>query len=88
MHGMACCTVDDGRVGHVFSIVNEDGPDVDKDEQRNIGELLERENEGKKMVRHRLQETVYGMEGMGREWSGHDPLVMCLVEGLVDSRMM
>lgn len=83
MHGMACCAVEDGRVRHVLAIMNENCPDVDKDEQNNVGELLEWEQEWEQVIRYRLQETINRMESMRCERRRHDPLVMRLVKCLV-----
>ena len=40
------------------------------------------------MVGNTLRETVQWMEGVTCEWGRHDPLVMRLVQRLVDSRVM
>lgn len=88
VHSVARSTVDDWRVGHVLAIVDEDCPHVDEDEQRNIGELLKREDEWEKMIRHRLKEPVDWMERVRGERCWHDPLVVRLVKCLVYRRMV
>lgn len=88
MQSVASCTVDDWRVCNIFSIVNHDRPYVDEDEQDYICKLLQWENEWKYVIRKRLGVAVHGMEGMRREWSWHNPLMMRLVDMLVESRMM
>lgn len=55
---MACSAIDERRIRVVFSIVNEDGPEVDKDEERNIPELLEGEQEWEQVVWNGLCEAV------------------------------
>lgn len=82
---MAGGAVDDGAVGHVLAVVDEDGPDVDEDEQGDVGELLEREEEGEDVVGERLGEAVDRVEGVGGEGAGHDPLVVWFVQALVDA---
>ena len=51
MQGVACGAVDDGAVGDVLAIVDEDGPDVDEDEEGDVGDFLEREEEREDVVR-------------------------------------
>lgn len=36
---MAGSTVDDGRVVRVFTVVDQDGPDVDEDEEEDVCEF-------------------------------------------------
>lgn len=81
---MACGTVDDGAVGDVLAVVDKNSPDVDEKEQSNVGELLQRKEEGEDVIRKRLSVSVERMEGMRCEWTGHDPFVVRLVEGFVD----
>ena len=76
--------IDDGVVGNVLAVVNQNGPEVDKDEQADIGKLLERENEGEDVVRQALGVAVKRVEGVAGEGGGHDPLVVRLVKVLVD----
>lgn len=84
MKGVTGGTVDHRVVGEVLAIVNHDGPQVDKDEKTNIGYLLQREDEGENVVGKRLSEAVERVEGMAGEGSRHDPLVVSLVEVLID----
>lgn len=46
METVACGAVDDGTVGDVLAVVDEDGPDLHKDEEAEVCELLQRKNEG------------------------------------------
>jgi hypothetical protein len=84
VHGVASGAVDDRVVGNVFAVVDEHGPDVDEDEKRNVGELLEWEDEGKQMVRQALRISVKRVESVRCVRRRHDPLVVRLVEVLVD----
>ena len=43
---MTRSAVDDGGIRYVLAIVDEDCPDVDEDEESDVGEFLEREEEG------------------------------------------
>lgn len=51
MHSVASSPIDDRTVGHIFSVVYEDSPDIDKAEERNVGELLEWKDEWEEVVR-------------------------------------
>lgn len=84
VHGVASCTVDDGAVRHVLSVVNHHSPDVDEHEEGNVGELLQREHKGEEVVRNRLRVAVERVESVGCKGSRHDPLVVRLVETSVD----
>jgi len=77
-------TIDDGRVGNVLAVVDEDGPDVDEHEEQDVGDFVEGEEEGEEVVRGGLGEAVEWVEGVGGEGGRHDPLVVRLVERLVD----
>ena len=48
---MACSSIDDWIIRNVLAIVYHDRPDTDKDEQSDIGELLEREEKGEDVIR-------------------------------------
>lgn len=61
---MASRTIDNRAVSNVFTIVDENGPKVDEDEQDDVGELLQREEQREEMIRHRLSPTVHRMEGV------------------------
>ena len=85
---MAGGSVDDGRVGDVFAIVNHDGPDVDEHEQGDVGELLERQHEGEDVVWDGLSEAIERVEGVRGKGRRHDPLVVRLVQALVNHRVV
>lgn len=85
---MASGAIDYGVVGQVFSIMNENGPEVDKNEEHNVGDFLEREDEWKDVIRERLCETVERMESMARVGRGHNPLVVRFMQMLIYEGMM
>jgi len=84
VHGVAGGAVDDGRVGDVLAVVDHDGPDLDEGEEGDVGELLQGEDEGEEVVGDGLGEAVERVEGVGGEGCGHDPLVVRLVQALVE----
>ena len=88
VHGVAGGAVDDGAVGDVLAVVDEDGPEVDEAEEEDVGELLQREDEGEDVVGDALRPAVERVEGVRGEGAGHDPLVVRLVQGLVDQRVV
>lgn len=85
---MAGGAVDHGAVGHVLAVVNQDGPKVDKDEQGDVGELLQGEEQGEDVVGERLRPAVDGVEGVRGVGRRHDPPVVRLVQRLVDGRVV
>ena len=70
------------------ALTDENSPYVDKDEQRNVGEFLQREKKRENMVRHTLSKPVQRMKRMAGIRCGHDPLVVWLVENSVHFRVM
>lgn len=84
VHRVASRAVDDGALSNVFAVMDQDGPDVDKGKENDVGELLEREQEGEDVVGQRLRVTVERVESMASVRAGHDPLVVRLVQVLVD----
>ena len=80
--------VNDGVVGEVLAVVDQNGPEVDKDEENHICDLGEREQEREDVVRDGLAPTVDRVEGVACKWGRHDPLVVGLVQPLVDERVM
>jgi hypothetical protein len=54
--------VDDGVVGEVLAVVDHDGPEVDKDEEEDVGHLLQREDKG--------EDVVGGWTGQSRRRGG------------------
>ena len=79
------CTMSNRRLQ---TLTNEDSPEVDKDEEGNICELLERKNEWEDVVWYTLREAIHGVEGMAGVRCGHNPLVMRFVQRLVNHGMM
>lgn len=83
VHGVAGGAVDDGRVGDVFAVVDEHRPEIDEDEEGDVGEFLEREDEGEDVVGEALGEAVHWVERVAGERRGHDPFVVRFVQRLV-----
>ncbi len=88
MDRVARGAVDERAVGHVLAVVDHDGPDVDEDEERDVGKLLQREQEGEDVVGHRLGVAVERVERVRGERRRHDPAVVRLVQVLVHQRMV
>ena len=65
-----------------------DGPDGDKSEQSQVGDLLQREQNGEYMVGDTLRPSVNGVERIAGVRRGNDPFVMGLVKPLVDERIV
>lgn len=85
---MAGCPIDDGIVGHKFAVVDEDGPDINIHEQRNIGELVQWQDKGEDVVGDALSPAVDRVEsvrGIGRR---HHPLMVRFMQVLVDARVV
>ena len=72
----------------VGRLTDHHSPYVDEDEERNVGEFLQRKDEWKDVVWYTLRESVHWMESMAGERRGHNPLVVWLVNFLVDHGMM
>ncbi|KAB8349513.1 hypothetical protein FH972_023539 [Carpinus fangiana] len=85
MHGVAGGTVDDEVVGGVLAVVDHDGPQVHKGEEADVGELGEGEDEGEDVVGDALGEAVERVEGVAGKGGRHYPLVVGLVQVLVDA---
>jgi len=88
VHSVASGAIDHGTVGNIFTVMNQDRPEVDESEKEYIGKLLKRENEGEHVVRDTLGPAINGVEGMGSEGARHNPLVMRLVKFLVHEWMV
>ena len=88
VHRVAGGAIHDGAVGHVLTVVNEDGPEVDKAEQEDVGQFLQREDERENVVWHTLRPAIQRVESVRRIRARHDPLVVRLVQGSVDSWMV
>lgn len=82
---MAGSAVDDGRVVRVLTIMDDHSPDIDKDEKRDVCELLEWEQERKYVIWKTLCEAIQRMKSVRCERRGHDPFVMGLVQRLVNT---
>lgn len=84
MRSVARRAIDDRVVGNVFSIMDSNGPKVDKDEGADKDELVHGKEKRVQVVRCRLDEAVEGVECVAGVRAGHDPFVMTLVQVLVD----
>lgn len=85
---MACSTVDDRVVGEILAVVDHDRPEVDKHKECNIGHLLKRKDEREDVVRQGLSEAIKRVEGVAGKGSRHNPLVVKLVQILVDQTVV
>ena len=72
----------------IETLTDEDGPEVDEGEESNICELLERKDKRIDVVGYALCETIHGVEGVTGIRRRHNPLVMRLVQRLVNLGMM
>lgn len=85
VHSVACRAIDDVGIRYIFAVMDEDGPNVDEDEEGDVGEFLEGEHEWEEVVWNALGEAVEGMKGVRGVGRGHDPFVVGLVEGFVEA---
>lgn len=67
------------------SVVDEDGPDLHQDEHDQVEVPLHGADEDKDVVRQRLDEAVGRVESQSSKGRRHDPLVVRLVDVLVDA---
>lgn len=77
-------------VWHLYflRLTDEHGPDIDKNEQRNVCQLLQREDKWEDMIWHTLRPAVNCMESMARIRTWHNPFVVSLVQLFVDKRVV
>lgn len=85
---MASGAIDHRVVRYELAVMDQDGPEVDKDEEQNKGHFLQGKEEGEDMVGDGLGEAVERVEGVGGKGRGHDPFVVWLVKTLVDERVV
>lgn len=78
----------EGMTGDHVRVMNKDTPEVHKHKKTEIKPSVQREEEDEQMIRHRLQVTIEGMKCVGGEGSWNEPLVMWLVDILVDQWMV
>jgi hypothetical protein len=50
VHSVASGAINNWRVGHIFAIMDQYCPDVDKDKQKNVGKLLQWKDEWKDVI--------------------------------------
>jgi len=70
------------------TLTYDDRPDIDEDEERDIRELLQREDVWKDMIWYTLRKAIQWMESMACIRRGHNPPVMRFVQPLVYQRLM
>jgi len=80
--------IDDGAIQKVRSIVDHDGPCIDKDEQRQKQETVHRDDIEKHMVWNCLRGAVDWVERVRRKRRRHFPQVVRLVDGRVNQRVV
>jgi len=68
--------------------MDENGPDLHKDEQTQVSEFLQWEEEGENVVGKTLHKAVYRMESNRGVGGWHDPLVVRLMQMLIDQRVV
>lgn len=66
----------------VVTIVNGDGPDIDKDVEAQVGDFVQGEEEGVDVVGQALHEAIDRVEGVAGEGRRDLPQVVGLVEAL------
>ena len=88
VHCVARSTIDNRRISDVLAVVDKDRPDIDEYEQEDVGEFLQGEEKREDVVGHALQVAVHWVEGVRGVRRRHDPLVVRLVEALVDERVV
>lgn len=70
------------------SLTDEDRPDIDEDEERDVRKLLQREDVWKDVIWYALRKAIQWMERMACVRGGHDPFVMRFVQSLVNQRVV
>ena len=68
--------------------MDENSPQINETEKENVGQFLKREDERENMVRHTLRPSVQRVESVRSIRARHDPLVMRLVQGTVNARVV
>lgn len=88
VHCVARSAIDNRRISDVLAVVDKDCPDIDENKQEDVGEFLQGEEKREDVIGHALQVAVHWVEGMRSVRRRHDPLVVRLVEALVDERVV
>ena len=79
VHRVAGSTVNHRAVRNIFSVVDQDSPEVDEAEKEDVGEFLERKDERENVVGNALRPAIQRMERVRCIRAGHNPLVVRLV---------
>ena len=69
-------------------LTDENGPEVDEDEQGDVGEFLEWEDVREDVVGYTLGETIQWVKRVAGVRRGHDPFVMGFMQDLVNARVV
>lgn len=85
---MTSSTINNRTISHILSIMNKDSPQINKSEQENICQFLQRENERENVVRHALRPAIKRVECMRSIRARHDPFVVRLVESSIHARVV
>lgn len=88
VHGVAGGAVDEGRVGDIFAIVDQHGPDLDEGEEGDVCEFMQGEDEREEVVWQALRVAIEWVEGDARVGRWHDPFVVGFVQVLVYERVV
>lgn len=83
VNSVASSSVHHRVIGNIVSVVDHDGPEVDKGEQQQVRHLVQRQEHRIQVVWQRLREAVHRMEGVGSKWSANNPLVVRFMQTLV-----
>src|SRR5437879_6062436 len=75
-------------IGNILPIVDEDRPDIYRNKESDVGELVEGKDKWEDVVRNGLCKPIKGMKSMTRIRSRYDPFMVWLMQYLIDHRMM
>jgi len=81
-------TIENNTIVSTSTIVNANGPEVDKRKQEQVQEFVHREHEHENVVWSRLQESVHWVKRVTSERSGDDPFVVKLVNRSIQDRVV
>jgi len=85
---MARGTIQECAVCDILSVVDEYGPNLYEDEESQVGILLKREDKREKVVWKALHESINWVESNRCVGRWHNPLVVSLVQVLVNCRVV
>ena len=85
---MAGRPIDNRIIRHVLAVMDQNRPEIHKQEGADKGHLVHGEEKRISVIRERLRKAIHGVEGVARVRRRHDPLVVRLVQVAVDERVM